>query len=71
MTASTAPFIARAADEGPSLSVGENHIIFKVVSEDSQGDLIIVQCIENAGCAKYHEAQPIPNGQASYRFQQG
>ena len=25
------------------LSVGENHIIFKVVSEDSQGDLMIVQ----------------------------
>lgn len=43
MTASTAPFIALTSDEGPSLSVGGNHIIFKVVSDDSQGDLMIVQ----------------------------
>jgi quercetin dioxygenase-like cupin family protein len=43
MTASTAPFIALTSDEGPSLSVGGNHIVFKVVSEDSQGDLMIVQ----------------------------
>ena len=43
MTTPVSPFIALAADEGPSLSVGGNHIIFKVVSEDSQGDLMIVQ----------------------------
>jgi quercetin dioxygenase-like cupin family protein len=49
MHTSQASFVALAADEGRSVSVGGNHIIFKVDSDDSQGRLMMSHYTAPAG----------------------
>lgn len=43
MSTSSVPFVAFAAHEGPSVTVGGNHIKFRVGRNDSQGDLMIAE----------------------------